>query len=722
MPKRRRSKIFIIKGGSAFFSALTIIFFLIAVVLLAGFSLFFYWIKDFPLPENFSEKQSIESTKIYDRTGKIILYNLYDEEKRTIVPLSEISDNLKKAVIATEDADFYRHKGISLKSIGRAVLADLKIKNLAQGGSTISQQLIRSAYLTKKKTIERKTKEIVLALELERRYPKDQILEFYLNQVSFGPNIYGAEEASLAYFGKRASVLSWEESASLAAMIKSPSYLNPYSGHKDELSERKNYILGRLTELGYLSQEESEKIKKKSVDFLPPPQPFKKAPHFVIYVLDALKKQYGFSDDYLKENGLKIYTTLDTELQEAAEKAVKEGVKNNEKSNAYNAGLVAVNPKNGEILAMVGSKNYFDPSLPKGCAVGKDCLFDPQVNMVLAPRQPGSSFKPFAYATAFNKGFSPETVLWDVEIDFGVKQNGEPYVPQNYDEKFRGPINIRNSLAQSLNVPSVKVLYLAGLEDTLKTAKELGITTLNQPPYYYGLSLVLGGGGVKLLEMTSAYGVFANDGQKTTTTPIIKIEDNKGNIIREFKSFPKKIISSQTARLINDVLSDNNARAPIFGDLSQMYFENYQVAAKTGTAQDYRDAFIIGYTPSIVTGVWVGNNNYSPMYKKAAVSAGGPMWHQFMEKALTKYPQENFLKPEAIQTSKPVINGKFVEKTGEDGKAYYEAHSILNYVDKNNPLGDPPKNPADDPQYAKWEEGIKKWLQLNPETGKSFIF
>lgn len=632
------------KGLKFIFKSL--FFFIVVVVLFlifSTFSLFIYYAKDLPRPEKFIERELFQSTKIYDRTGQILLYEIYGEEKREWVPLEKIPDFLKKAVIATEDANFYQHFGIDLKGITHAVLANLKIKKPLYGGSTIPQQLVRSTFLTLEKTPQRKIREIILALELDRRYSKDQILEWYLNQIPFGRNAYGVQSASQAYFKKNVWEISLPEAAILAALIKAPSV---YSTNLEELLNRKNYVLNRMASEGFLKPEEAEIAKKEEIKIIEPSQSIL-APHFTLWVKQLLEEKYGKS--FLEQKGLKIYTTLDWELQQIAEEIVKEGVKNNKKYNAHNAALVAINPKTGEILTMVGSADYFADPYPKDCTPGLNCKFDPHFNAAVGTknqpgRQPGSSFKPFVYVTAFKKGYSDKTIVDDSPTCW-PQAGRKNWCPQNFDGLFRGPVTLRSALAQSLNVPSVKVLdSFAGYLDSIKTAQELGITTLTDPKKY-GLSIVLGGAEVKLLDITSAYGVFANDGLKIPPTAILKIEDSKGNIIFENKKNPIRVLESKAVRLLNDVLSDNEARTPMFGPRSNLYFENYQVAAKTGTSEDSRDGWVVGYTTSIVVGVWVGNNDNSPMAKKAAELLAGPIFNSFMKKTFSKYPPENFPKP-----------------------------------------------------------------------------
>lgn len=652
---RRRRLFFILKFLS----------FLGAVLFFLAFLLFVFYAKDLPRPEKFTERQFPQSTKIYDRTGEVLLYEIYGEEKRTLVSLDAIPEHLKQAVISAEDADFYHHFGVDLKGIARAILVNFEIGRPIYGGSTIPQQLIRSTFLSPEKTAERKIREMVLALELDRRYPKDQILEWYLNQVPFGQNAYGAEAASQTYFEKSVSRLSLAEAAALAAFIRAPYRLSPYDKDgKEELLTRKDYILSRMASEGYLTEEESEAAKKEELKFAEKRIDIK-APYFTLWVKGELETKYG--KEFLSERGLKIYTSLDWEMQQIAEQATREGIVRNTIYNAHNAGLVAISPKTGEILAMaVGTGDYYAPSFPSGCLSGKDCLFDPHFNVVTGAkespgRQPGSAFKPFIYATVFKNGYDDKAQVLDEPTNFGIWGNKE-YVPQNYDGLFRGWVTLRQGLAQSLNVPSIKVLYLIGaenqiarldlnnflgrknvlskgLEKSIDTAKDLGITTLDKPLSSYGPAIVLGGGEVNLLEITSAYSAFANQGLKTPPISILKIEDSAGNIIYENKKEPKRVLPIETAQLINSILSDNETRAPMFGARSHLYFENYPVAAKTGTTDDFRDCWTIGYTPSIAVGVWVGNNNNEAMARKQpAATVAGPIFHNFLEQVLPNLP------------------------------------------------------------------------------------
>ena len=643
---------------------LSLFLFLLFLVLF----LFIYYAKDLPRPEVFTEKQLIQSTKIFDRTGEVLLFNIYGEEKRTYVSSEKISEHLRKAVIAAEDANFYNHHGIDVKGMVRALLSDVKVMKPVYGGSTISQQLIRSSFLTLEKTVERKIREIILSLELDRRYSKDQILEWYLNQIPLGSNAYGVETASQTYFQKSASEVSLAEAAVIASLIRGPTYLSPYR-NLEGLLIRKNYVLDRMAILGYITREEAEEAKNEELKFARP-EPVQ-APYFVLeYIKPYLETKY--SEDFLRERGLRVYTTLDWELQQLAEKLVAEGAKRNQSFGAFNAALVAIHPQTGEVLSMVGGAGYYQNPLPENCVPGKNCKLDPQFNVAtLGLRQPGSAFKPFIYAVAFNNGYTPETIVSDEMTNFGI-WGGKSYIPRNYDGLFRGEISLRNSLAQSINVSSVKALYLAGkagleqpliindfsgqegvflegLKSSIELVQEMGITTLGKPLSTYGPSIVLGGGEVKLLDITSAYGVFATEGLKVPPVGILRIEDAQGNIIEENKRTLKRVLPIQAARMVNDVLSDNKARTPMFGPVSPLYFKDYQVAAKTGTTQNFQDAWAIGYTPSIAVGVWAGNSDNSPSFKKPGVTLAGPILQGFMVEALKKFPQENFTPPEQTQ-------------------------------------------------------------------------
>ena len=700
-------------------------------------------VRNLPNPSRIADRAVVESTKIYDRTGKILLYEIHGEEKRTVVRLAEVPDYVKYATLAAEDVNFYQPPGIDIKGIFRAIFINLKRGDFSQGGSTITQQLVKSSLLGPEKTIQRKIREQILALILERKYSKDEILEWYLNQIPYGSNAYGIAAAAQTYFSKTPQELTLEEAALLAALPKAPTYYSPYGSHQAELGMRREWILNRMSDLGWAAKEDVVKAKTAKLNFLPPTKSIR-APHFVQYVRELLNEKYG--EAFVERDGLKVVTTLDWELQEEAEKIIKEGAEQNEKSvKAANASLVSIDPKTGEILSMVGSKDYFAKPSPDGCAPGISCRFDPHVNVVLRPRQPGSAFKPFVYATAFRKGYTPETVLFDAFTEFNPNctADGTPgplvanakdcYNPGNYDEKFRGPVTLRQALAQSLNLPSVKLLYLAGIQDSIKTAQGMGITTLTEPDRY-GLSLVLGGAEVKLLEMVSAFGVFAQEGVLHPPTALLRIETSSGLLWEEKKEKSLPVLDTEIARTINEVLSDNDARVPVFSPTSSLYFPGRSVAAKTGTTQESRDAWVIGYTPSLVTGVWVGNSDNTPMHRSSlSVMVAAPMWRKFMDRALAEKPPEEFTPAAKITPEKPALRGHYrigeiikIDKISKKLATAFtplemieeintgEVRSILAFIKKDDPLGDPPSNPFQDPQYRNWGAGVERWIATHP--------
>ncbi|HEY4511542.1 MAG TPA: PBP1A family penicillin-binding protein [Candidatus Paceibacterota bacterium] len=699
--------------------------------------LFIVWLSTLKIPDlgSFDKRRVLQSTKILDRNG-ILLYDIHENTKRTVVPFEDISRNAKNATVAIEDPEFYDHLGIKPKAILRAVIANLKAGEYSQGGSTITQQVVKNTILTGDKTLTRKLKEWVLALKLERSLSKEQILSLYLNEMPFGGSVYGIEEASRSYFGKSAKDISLAESAYLAAMLRAPTYYSPYGKHKKELTDRHNLVLKKMLENEFITDSEFTKAQGEEISFQVADDKGIRAPHFVFYVRDYLMEKYG--ESMVEEGGLKVTTTLDYALQQKAEEIVKkDALRNAVENHATNAALTAIDPKTGQVLVMVGSRDYFDKSI------------EGNFNVATAFRQPGSSFKPFVYATAFNKGYTQDTVLFDLKTQFVPSCGAENmtsedgcYSPGNYDDKTRGPMTLRNALAQSINIPAVKLLYLTGVQESLNTAKDMGVESLGDASRY-GLSLVLGGADVSLLEMTSAYGVFANDGIRNPSTPILKIEDNKGNIIEQYESNPKRILPENTARIISSILSDNAARAPVFGVNSKLNVPGRQVAAKTGTTNDYRDTWILGYTPQIVVGAWAGNNDNSSIEKKVAGLVVAPTWNTFITEVLKNLPEERFSDPEPVDPAiKPILRGVWtggttyiVDKlTGaqatentppefREERVVRGVHSILYWVDKDDPQGEAPSNPANDPQFPLWEWSVRNWA-LNasiPDEGAAVV-
>ncbi len=670
---------------------------IVFAILIIGYVLNLY--RSLPDLEKFGERIISQTTKIYDRTGEVLLYEIHGDEKRTIVPLEKIPKYTQQAVISIEDAEFYQHPAFDWRAMIRALIKNISSGRISQGGSTITQQLAKNAFLTPEKTITRKIKDILLAIKLEKRYGKDEILELYLNQISFGSNLYGLESASQAFFAKSISDITISESAILAAIIQLPTYYSPYGNHIDELFERKDFILERMEEYGYIDSQQLITAQNEEIEFQPKLTNIK-APHFVMFIREYLEEKYGAS--FIETAGLKIITTLDWDMQLIGEEAVLEGAMRNEDLyGGKNAALIAQDPKTGQILAMVGSRDYFDLEN------------DGNFNVITAHRQPGSSFKPFAYLAAFEKGYSPDTVVFDLRTDFNATGIGSmKYEPENFDHQFRGPVDFRHALAQSVNVPAVKVLYLSGLTNTISLAKKLGITTLNKISDY-GLSLVLGGGDVRPIDMAEAYSVFANDGQKPRQQAILKIEDSNGNVLEEYKDEKEQVIDVQYIRLLNDVLSDNEARIGLFQRNNLLTIPGYQIAAKTGTTQDYRDAWVFGYTPSLVVGVWAGNNDFSPMHEGGgSILAAVPTWNSFMTKVLPKYQPETFQKPDEIisenDDSTPMMNGQYLAYFKVGDVLYPQIHNILFWKDKESS------------QFENWEKPVEEWIKDNFSNWQEF--
>ncbi|MEE8131716.1 MAG: PBP1A family penicillin-binding protein [Candidatus Paceibacterota bacterium] len=680
------------------------LFFLIAFgSLLIGLTILARMARELPNPEQFVNRQITQSTKIYDRTGDVLLYEIHGEEKRTIIPFEEIPEYLKQATIAIEDQNFYTHPAFDWRSIIRALFINLLKGRVVQGASTITQQLAKNAFLTPERTFSRKIKELILSYWLEGRYSKDEILNLYLNQIPYGANAYGIEAASQTYFSKPAKELSLAESAVLAALPKAPSYYSPWGTHADELENRKNYILNQMFKLEFIDEEEKIRNQNKELKFTSPNIGSIKAPHFVMMVREYLNNKYG--EEIIEKGGLKIITTLDWSLQEIAERVVKEGAERNEELyNGKNAALVAQDAKTGQILTLVGSRDYFDIENEGNFNVANQGL-----------RQPGSAFKPFVYITAFKKGYSPETIIFDLLTEFDTTGNPDKsYQPENFDQIFRGPVTFRQALAQSINLPSVKVLYLANIDDTIKTAQDFGIATLKERGRY-GLSLVLGGGEVKLIEMVDAYSVFSQEGIKRQQTLILEIKDPQGKTLEKYVDQATKVADSQFTRLINDILSDQETRRGLFqNSLNLTIFPDREVALKTGTTNDYKDAWAIGYTPSLVIGVWAGNNDNQPMQKQgSSILAAIPIWHNFLSEAFINQPFESFNKPAPIFQTKPILRGEYIMNYELDDETFPQIHNILYYVNKNDPTGPEPQSPEQNPQFKNWEEPVLLWAKKN---------
>lgn len=682
------------------------------VLLVCGIIGFWWLSRGLPEPNHLINRELAQSTKIYDRTGQTVLYEISGEQQRTLVTLNDIPDYLEQATIAIEDKDFYKHGGVSPWAIFRTLITNI-VFNKKAGGSTLTQQFVKNAILSTEKTYTRKLKEAILAYRMEKKFKKNEILQMYLNEIPYGSTAYGVEAASQKYFGKSVRDINLAEAAVLAALPQAPSKYSPFGSNKELLIARQQYILDLMVKYGYVTKEDAQAAKEYELKFSKQQNNII-APHFVMYVKEMLSEKYG--EKTIEQGGLKIITTLDLYKQNIAEETISEVAPKNEKNyQATNAALVSIDPKTGQILAMVGSRDYFDDKI------------DGQVNIATSKRQPGSSLKPLVYATAFTRGYTPNTVLYDVVTNFS-NDPAKPYEPHNYNNSENGPVTMRKALAGSLNIPAVKTIYLAGINNVLDLAQELGYTTLTDRDRY-GLSLVLGGGEVELLEHTNAYSAFAREGYLNQITPILRVEDKNGKVLEEFKSDEKKVLDPKIARMVNDVLSDNSARAWIFGEKNYLTLPNRPVAAKTGTTNDYRDAWTMGYTPSLVTGVWVGNADNKEMKRGADGSVvAAPIWNAYMKKVLGDTPVEEFKKAEIPKTNKPILDGqtglqtvvKIDRVSGKlatestpasqiEEKIYSNPHCILYYINKDDPLGDYPSNPSSDPQFNLWESRVIAW-------------
>lgn len=736
--RHRYSQIFFLSSLTrfAFFS-------LLGLIVLTIF-LFVLYSRDLPTPGKLTASNLSQSTRILDRSG-VVLYDIYGDQNRTYVELPKISKFLLLATISIEDKDFYKNQGFSIIGVLRSVRNILLFQGIT-GGSTITQQLVKNALLTPERSIERKIKEFILAIQVDRKYSKNQILELYLNVAPYGGTNVGVETASEQYFGKKAADLSLVESTILAGMPQRPSYYSPYGENSKAYIVRAKDVLRRMREDGYISKEQEKiaKAKLPSIKFLEKTQSIK-APHFSFFVKNLLIKEFG--EALVEHGGLSVTTTLDYKLQQSAEKEVAEEVEKVRSLKVGNGASIVLNPKNGEILSMVGSRDFFATESASFTDKDKKVPFEGQFNVITQGlRQPGSAIKPVTYATAFSKGYTASSLIMDTKTVF-PNQGEKDYIPENYDKKFHGPVQARFTLGSSLNIPAVKMLALVGIKNMLTTAYEMGLSTLepsSENTKRFGLSITLGGGEIKPLDLASSYSVFANGGKKTEPIAIIKVTDRKGKVLFEQKDVARKrVLSEEVAFIISHILSDNNARLITFGENSFLNIRGKTIAVKTGTTDDRRDNWAVGWTPSTLVVGWVGNNDNSPMGEIASgVTGATPIWRNIILEALKDKPNEDFVKPENVEAftidayggGKPVDgkptraeyfikgtepqfpspiyqelkvsreNNNKLASSSEIENKEYDVRRFIKFSE-NDPISTDGKN--------RWQEGINAWVNEN---------
>lgn len=624
----------------------------IGVLLVAA--LFLWFAKDLPSPNKINSRVSAQTTKIYDRTGENLLIEVYGDKNRSIIEFNQMPQCIKDATVALEDKNFYKQGAFSPAGIARAFSGVIFKDPSKGGGSTITQQYVKNALLTNERTFTRKIKELILSIQMEQLYKKDDILKLYLNEIPYGSTAYGIQAASKQYFGVDAKDLSLAQCVTLASLPQAPTYYSPYGQNKQVLLDKKDHVLDLMVEQGYLKKEAAEEAK--TVDVLAQLKPYNpyaniQAPHFVQYVREKLEEKYGIKR--VNEGGFKVISTIDLPKQKLAEEIVAKNINSVRNYGGSNAALVSADPNNGQIISMVGSYDANDPDFGS-------------FNVAVALRQPGSSIKPIVYANLFKKNWGAGSTLYDVKTDFG----GIPaYVPRNYTNQFYGVQSVRTALASSLNIPAVKALYLGGIPEFIGTAKDMGITTYNNPIDEYGLSMALGAGEVKMVDMANAFSAFPTNGQHHDQVYWLKITDGSGKVIDDNTKTddkkPKQVLDPQIAYQINSIMSDNSARCSlgVFGCNNPLTLPGKTVASKTGTSEEYRDAWTIGFTKRVITVVWAGNNDNAPMAQAASI-VSAPIWNQYMREVTKDDPNEQWDKPNGIKqetidanTGKSLIEG-----------------------------------------------------------------
>lgn len=696
-------------------------FFAVIAGVIAVPLLFLWYSRDLPQPGEIATSKYSDATRIYDRKGKL-LYSVYAEENRTYVTLDKISTQVKQATIAVEDKNFYTNKGFDPLGPLR-IIKNLIFRQRAIGASSITQQLVKNVLLSNERSLPRKIKELILAIQVDSRFSKDQILEMYLNNIPYGGTAVGIEAAAQSYFGKSAKDLDLAESAFLAGLPQSPSIYSPFTGNRYYV-DRTKIVLNEMADGKYITKQQADDALKKidNYKFTAKAQAMK-APHFVLYVKEQLAREFG--ENMVEQGGLQVTTTLDYDMQQKAEDIVKEEINGLKGYSVGNGAAVITDPKTGEILTMVGSKDYFADPLPEGCTSGDDCVFEPNYNASLAKRQPGSSLKPIIYSKGLEDGYTASTLLMDVKTNFQASSNDKPYSPDNYSGKVQGPVQVRFALANSLNIPAVKMLALVGIKNAMQKGYEMGIENwepTTETMKNVGYSLVLGGRETTLLDEVKAYGVFANKGIRKDVVSILKVTDNKGKKLYERKETDgKRVLSEGIAFIISHILLDNVARSQEFGLSSYLVIPGKTVAVKTGTTDEKRDNWTVGYTPSYVVGVWVGNNDNSKMNPRIAsgLTGASSIWHKLMVMVLKGKANEEFIKPDDVNA---VIVDAFTGGLPRDGQATRSEYfikgtepTLVSQIYQNKDGKDFYVFKEDDPVSTegtnRWQEGINAWIE-----------
>ncbi|MBU4016291.1 penicillin-binding protein, partial [Patescibacteria group bacterium] len=691
------------------FNKIVLLFLLGIIACIVAVPVLFLWFsRDLPTPGRLVVSKYKDATRIYDRKG-VLLYSVYQDENRTYVKLADIPKALKEATISIEDSDFYKNQGFSPVAYLRVAKNFLAGKGLA-GGSTISQQLVKNVLLSSERSLPRKIKELILSVQVNQKYSKDEILEMYLNNIAYGGTSIGVEAASEMYFGKKVKQLDLAECVFLAGLPQSPSIYSPFSGNKYYLG-RTQAVLNQMVENEYISRTEADKTYKR-VESFKFSQKYSsiKAPHFVMYVKDKLEEQFG--SQMVLSGGLQVTTTLDFDIEKKAEEIVKDEIDKLKGYNVNNGSAVVADPKTGEILAMVGSKDYFNVDI------------DGNFNVATSNnRNPGSSLKPIIYVAAFEKGYTPATMVIDARTEFPSNDPEKPYIPVNYDGKFRGPVQLRFALGNSLNIPAVKVMSLVGVDAGMKKAYDMGIRNwepTSENKAQVGLSLVLGGRGASLMDIVTAYSVFANKGVKQEPVTILNVTDTQGKVLYEYKKKEgKQVVSSEIAFLISHILLDNNARAMEFGTQSWLQVPGKTVSVKTGTTDEKRDNWTVGYTSSVVAGVWVGNSDNSPMNPAIAsgVTGASPIWNKIMSYALKNKPDEQPVKPDNVIALQIDSFAGGLPHGGQGTRSEYfikgteptSESSIYRSKDGQNYLVFREDDPVSTDGINHWQKGIDDW-------------